>query len=111
MEQTYEIRHIVSSADRCSGRPRIAGTRIRVQDIVADHEYHGLTPEQIAREYPHITLAQVHAALSYYFDHREEIAKDMKEDESFVAEQVAMSSKAPPLKRPIEDANDTSISP
>ena len=76
--------HIVSTADRCDGRPRIAGTRIRVQDIVSDHEVHGLSPEEIAREYPQITLAQVHAALAYYFDHRDEIRAQMRADEQFV---------------------------
>ena len=66
-------------------RAHIAGTRVRVQDVVAEHEIHGLTPEQIAREHPQVTLAQVHAALSYYFDHRREIHQQMKRDEEFVA--------------------------
>ena len=61
-------------------RAYVTGTRVRVQDIAADHELHGLTPEQIAREYPQLTLAQVHAALSYYFDHREEVRNQMKQD-------------------------------
>ena len=77
--------YIETRADRCGGRPCIAGTRIRVQDIACDHEVHGLTPEQIAREYPHVTLAQVHAALSYYFDHRGEIQRQIGEDERLVA--------------------------
>ena len=58
----------------------ITGTRVRVQDIVSDHECHGRTPEEIASEYPHISLAQVHAALAYYFDNREEIRGQMKAD-------------------------------
>ena len=61
----------------------IAGTRMRVQDIVSDHECHGRTPEEIAREYSHISLAQVHAALAYYFDHREEIRGQMKTDAEY----------------------------
>jgi uncharacterized protein (DUF433 family) len=83
--------YIESRPDRCSGRPCIAGTRIRVQDIVCDHEIHGLTPEQIAREYPQIGLAQVYAALAYYFDHREEIQRQISEDEHFAA---ALASQA-----------------
>jgi len=77
--------YIETRADRCGGRPCIAGTRIRVQDVACDHELHGLTPEQIAREYPQVTLAQVHAALAYYFDHRGEIQRQIGEDEQFVA--------------------------
>jgi uncharacterized protein (DUF433 family) len=78
-------KYIESRPDRCSGRPCIAGTRIRVQDIACDHEVHGLTPEQIAREYPQIGLAQVHAALAYYFDHRVDIQRHISEDEQLVA--------------------------
>ena len=40
----------------------------------------GLTPEEIAREYPHINLAQVHAALAYYHANREEIDLDIAEE-------------------------------
>ena len=78
--------HIEKRRDR-SGNERayVAGTRIRVQDVASDHEVHGLTPEQIAREHPQLSLAQVHAALAYYFDHREEVRRQMKHDEQFVA--------------------------
>ena len=67
------------------GQPRayVAGTRLRVQDIVSDHERHGLSPEEIAREHPHITLAQVHSALAYYYDHRDEVRTQMKADEEY----------------------------
>jgi uncharacterized protein (DUF433 family) len=77
------------------GEPRafISGSRIRVQDIVSDHERHGLTPEQVAREYPHITLAQVHAALAYFYDHREEILQQMKVDEDFASRMEAEQRK------------------
>jgi uncharacterized protein (DUF433 family) len=85
--------YIVSAPDRCGGRPHIAGTRIRIQDIVADHEYHGLSAEEIAREYPHLSLAQVYAALAYYFDHRDEIRRQMKADEDLV-EAVQQAAKA-----------------
>jgi len=79
------IAHIELRVNR-EGQPRayVCGTRIRVQDIVSDHERHGLSPEEIAREYPHLSLAQVHAALAYYYDHREEVRHQMKVDEDFV---------------------------
>ncbi len=80
--------HIEAHPDRCGGRPCIVGTRICVQDIGCDHEMHGPTPEQIAREYPQVTLAQVHAALAYYFDHREEVQRQIKEDAEFAVVQA-----------------------
>lgn len=77
--------HIVATPGTCGGRPRIEGTRIRVQDVAVWHELQGQSPEQIVAKFPHLSLAQVHAALSYYFDHREEIRRRMREDEESVA--------------------------
>ncbi len=92
------------------GQPRayVAGTRLRVQDIVSDHERHGLSPEEIAREYPHITLAQVHSALAYYYDHRDEVRKQMKSDEEYArrAEENQNRGGAASAGR---DAHDDSI--
>jgi len=65
-------------------RAYIAGTRVRVQDIYALAEIQGLTPDQIVEQLPHLTLGQVHAALAYYFDHREQILREVREDEEFV---------------------------
>ena len=80
MEATTQT-HIEKRQTRAGDtRAYIKGTRVRVQNIAADHELHGLTPEQIAREYPQLTLAQVHADLSYFFDHREEVRDQMKRD-------------------------------
>lgn len=47
-------------------------------------EIQGNSPDQIVEAYPHLTLAQVHAALSYYFDHRSEIQNDLKQDAEFI---------------------------
>ena len=65
--------HIEITLGTCGGKPRIAGHRIRVQDIVVEYEYWRRDPEEIVYHYPSITLADVHAALAYYYDHREEI--------------------------------------
>ncbi len=58
------------------GRPHIAGTGITVRRIVGWYKL-GLTAEEIATEIPHLTLAQVHAALAYYHANREEIEADI----------------------------------
>ena len=71
--------------DASSGKPRIAGTRVRVQDVVACHEFQGMSPDEIAAGYPQITLADVYAALAFYHDHCDELRKQMKDDETFVA--------------------------
>ncbi len=64
----------------------VAGTRIRVWDIHVWHHLRGQSPEQIIADFPQLTLSDVYAALAYYLDHREEIQRQMKEAEEFVAE-------------------------
>ena len=76
--------HIDITPGICGGKPRIAGHRIRVQDIVMWHEAHGLSADEIVDHYPSITLADVYAALVYYHDHREEIRRDIAEGDAFI---------------------------
>lgn len=78
--------HIEITPGVCGGKPRIAGHRIRVQDIVVLQERWALSPEEIVGEYPSITLADVHAALAYYYDHRAEIRDLMRQEDEFAAE-------------------------
>jgi uncharacterized protein (DUF433 family) len=84
MQVSFDER-IESTPGVCGGKPRIAGYRIRVQDIVGWYEYHEMTPDEIVAGYPQITLADVHAALAYYQSHRDEIQQQMSDDEAFVA--------------------------
>ena len=63
------------------GKARLAGHSIRVMDIVAWHEMRGYSADEIVAMFPGITLADVHAALAYYFDNREEIDADFRGDE------------------------------
>lgn len=76
-------------------RAYIAGTRTRVQDVYALAEIQGLTPDQIVEQLPHLSLGQVHAALSYYFDHREQILQELREDEEFVRVMRAQTGPGP----------------
>ena len=78
--------HIVSTPDVFGGKPRIAGHRIRVLDIVVWHEKRGLSPDEIVDLYPGLTLADVYAALAYYFDHPDDITADMQEEATVIAE-------------------------
>ena len=77
--------HIETKPGVCGGKPCIAGTRIRVQDVRVWHELQGLTPDEIVAQFPQLTLADVHAALTYYHDHREELQRQMKETDDLVA--------------------------
>ena len=90
MQPTLEKRHIEVTPGVCGGRARVAGHRIRVQDIVLWTEQ-GRSPDQIVGDFPQISLADVYAALAYYHDHREEIDRQMREDDQFVAQMKAQS--------------------
>jgi uncharacterized protein (DUF433 family) len=59
-------------------------TRIRVWDIYVASEVRGETPDQITTQYPSITLADVHAALAYYWDNRKAIDQQMKEADEYI---------------------------
>ncbi len=75
--------HIVVTPDVAGGKPRIAGHRITVQNIVIWHERFGLSADEITTEYG-LSLAEVYAALAYYYDHREAIDAAIRADEEFI---------------------------
>jgi len=74
--------HIEIIPDVRGGRPRIAGTRITVADIVIMHLRLGLSLEEIAGKYD-LDLAGVYAAMAYYYDHRSGIDASIEADEAF----------------------------
>lgn len=76
--------HIEATPGVAGGKPRIAGTRITVGQVAFWHERKGMTADEIAAEYD-LSLADVHAALAYYFDHRSGIDRDLRSDSEFVA--------------------------
>jgi uncharacterized protein (DUF433 family) len=75
-------RHIECTPGIVGGKPRIAGHRITVQNIAIWHDRLGIGVDEIASEYD-LTLADVHAALAYYFDHRAEIDRCIEEGAAF----------------------------
>lgn len=87
--------YIVKTPGVCSGQPRIAGSRIKVKHVYIWVEQMGMTPAQVVAEYPHLTMAQVHAALAYYWSHPDEIHQDIESEERLVAE---LKAKAGPSK-------------
>jgi len=74
---------IVRSDDIRGGRPRVVGTGVTVRRIVGWYKQ-GLTPEEIITELPHLSLAQVYAALAYYHANREEIEADINAEAAIV---------------------------
>ena len=77
--------HITKDPEICGGKACIDGTRIRVVDIVS-LKRQGYAPEKMLEAYPALNLAQVYAALSYSYEHPEEIEASFEEDRSWEAE-------------------------
>jgi uncharacterized protein (DUF433 family) len=59
------------------GIARIAGRRTQVTQIVLAKQVYGWSPDEIAEQYPHLSLAEIHAAFAFYYDHRAEIDDQM----------------------------------
>ena len=110
MGQTV-VEHIDVDPAICGGRARIAGTRIRVQDVYAWHELEGVSPDEIVTRFPQLSLADIYASLAYYWDHREEIQRQILEDRELIAQ---MSSDIPSKLVPGSSAGtdtDASVPP
>lgn len=73
--RTSEYKHIVLDS---KDRPVIQGTRLKVRDLVRAHQAHGWSADELAWQFQGITLAQVHGALTYYYDHQAEIDADIR---------------------------------
>lgn len=105
---------IVSTPGTCGGQPRIDGHRITVEDVAIWHERMGMSPDEIASEYPTITLSDIHAALAYYYENRDRIDAAIEEGKRFAE---AMRAEAGPsrlqdiLKARKADAPDDPLPP
>jgi uncharacterized protein (DUF433 family) len=76
-------RHIVTTPGTLGGKARIAGRRISIEDIAIWHLRLGKTVDEICAEYD-LSLAEVHAALAYYYDHQAEIERGINEGDAFL---------------------------
>jgi uncharacterized protein (DUF433 family) len=86
--------HITADPEVCHGRPCIAGTRVRVMDIVTAHEQ-GVSPVALQDYFSTrpLTLGEIHAALAYYNDHKQEVEADFAEDERLAGEGLAQEAE------------------
>ena len=82
MTTAVAYHRIESTPGICGGKPRIAGRRITVQNVVVWHEQLGKSPDEIASEHA-LSLSDIHSALAYYFDNREEIDRSISEGQAF----------------------------
>jgi len=86
-ETRYE--HIMLNEDQV---PMIAGTTMKVIELVLDHLAYGWSPEELHFQHPSLTMGQIYSALAYYWDHKAELDQDIERRLQFV-EQVQQSTK------------------
>lgn len=77
----------------------IAGANTKVCEVVVDGLAHGSSPEEIHFQYPHLSLAQIHAALSFYHQHQAELESEIQKCWLEVNELAAKESESPLHKR------------
>ncbi len=75
----HSIDTIVSDPSIRGGQPIIAGTNVRLVDVIASYLYRGLSAEELAVNFA-LDLGQAHAALAYYYQHKTEIDAQMRAD-------------------------------
>ena len=80
------------------GVARIAGSRLQVKHI-AVYAQEGQTPEQIREAYPFLTLGEIYAALSFYYDHKAEIDAEIRRDEEEIERLRREAPESPFVKR------------
>ena len=75
---------IVKNKEICGGSPIIEGTRTRVIDIAIEYEIIGHSPDEIINSHPQLNLSQVHDALSFYYENRDELDQNAERDQEFI---------------------------
>lgn len=78
MDTVQSINLITTNPAVRNGRPCIAGTGLRVTDLVIAHLFHNRAPEELASDYE-LPMAHVHAALAYYYQHKAELDEDIRQ--------------------------------
>ncbi len=78
MDTTLNITLIAANPQVRGGRPCIAGTGLRVTDVVIAHLFHQRSADDIAGDYA-VPLAGVYAALAYYYEHKRELDEDIRQ--------------------------------
>lgn len=86
--------HIVLSPE---GVPYIAGIQTKVEEVALDHLAYRWDAEEIQRQHPSLTLGQIHSALAYYYDHQEELDREIDKGLREVA-QIRASLGTSPIR-------------
>jgi hypothetical protein len=93
MSSALQYPHILEETGQSARLER--WPRVRVAQIVMDHVAHSWTADDIARQYPHLSLSEIHSALAYYFDHQDQIDTEIREELHRANEGAAAARRSP----------------
>jgi uncharacterized protein (DUF433 family) len=93
-ETRYE--HIILNENNV---PSIAGTTMKVVELVVEQQAYGWSPEELHFQHPYLTLGQIYSALAYYWDHREELDRDIQQRLERVTELQRVTPPSPLVAR------------
>src|SRR5712691_1316884 len=91
---TYE--HVQIDA---GGVPIIAGTNMKVVELVMAQLAHGWSPEELHFQHPYLSLGQIHSALAYYWDHKADLDADIERRRQYVEEERSKTGPSPLSRR------------
>jgi uncharacterized protein (DUF433 family) len=94
--QTMAIVHIHLDE---KGVAWIDDTNVKVIEVVLDKTAYGWSPEEIHFQHPHLSMAQIHAALAYYYDHQADLDADIERRLQEVDRLMAQAAETPLRKK------------
>jgi uncharacterized protein (DUF433 family) len=77
------------------GVPYLTGTQIKVIEVALDRLANGWDADEIQRQHPHLSLGQIYSCLAYYYDHQEELDRDIAERRKRAEEIRAQLGESP----------------
>ncbi|MCX7013272.1 MAG: DUF433 domain-containing protein [Candidatus Sumerlaeota bacterium] len=86
-------------AIREDGSPIIKGTTTKVVELIVEKMAYGWSPEEMHFQHPYLSLGQIHSALAYYWDHAEEMDRQIERDSQRVEELRQRAPDSPLLQR------------
>lgn len=96
MPVSEPLSHIVRDEN---GVAQVDDTKVKVVEIALDHLAYGWSADAIHEQFPHLSLAQIHAALAYFYDHQDEFEREIRGREDEVAKWRAEIGESPLQRR------------
>lgn len=77
--------------------PVIAGTTMKVTQLVAETMAYGWSPEELHFQHPHLSMGQIHSALAYYWDHAQDLDREIQRSLD-LGDQIRQAAETSPLR-------------